>query len=52
MTYWFVKIDGKWSKPFTYYPVSKYANTKKEIEIYEVDLDQLGKKNLVWKSEN
>lgn len=50
MKYWFVKIDGKWSKPFNYYPASKYANTKKDVEIYEVDLDSLGKKNLVWRS--
>lgn len=51
MIYWFVKIDGRWEKPYTYYPVSKFSSTKKKVEIYEVDLDSLGKKNLVWKSE-
>ena len=28
----------------------KYNNTKKDVKIYEVDLDALPKKNLVWKS--
>lgn len=39
MTYWFVNVDGKWSKPFTYYPVAKYNSTKKDVKIYEVNLD-------------
>lgn len=51
MTYWFVKIEGKWSKPYTYYPGSKFNQTKKHVEIYEVNLENLGKRNLVWKSE-
>lgn len=29
MTYWFVNVDGKWSKPYTYYPVAKYNSTKR-----------------------
>ena len=29
MIYWFVNVDGKWSKPYTYYPVAKYNSTKK-----------------------
>ena len=33
-----------------YYPVAKFNNIKKEVKIYEVDLDALPKKNLVWKS--
>ena len=37
MIYWFVNVDGKWSKPFTYYPVAKYNSTKKDVKIYEVD---------------
>lgn len=49
MIYWFVNVDGEWSKPFTYYPVAKF-NNKKDVKIYEVDLDALPKKNLVWKS--
>jgi len=48
--YWFVKVNGEWSKPFTFYPVAKYNSAKKEVEIYEVDLDDLKKKNLVWKN--
>ena len=32
-----------------YYPVTKYNSTKKDVKIYEVDLDALPKKNLVWK---
>ena len=50
MIYWFVNVDEKWSKPFTYYPVAKYNSTKKDVKIYEVDLDALSKKNLVWNS--
>lgn len=50
MIYWFVNVDGKWSKPFTYYPVAKYNSTKKDVKIYEVNLDELPKKTLVWKS--
>lgn len=50
MIYQFVNVDGKWSKPYTYYPVAKYNSTKKDVKIYEVDLDALPKKNLVWKS--
>jgi hypothetical protein len=50
MTYWFVNVDGKWSKPFTYYPVAKFNSTKKDVKIYEVNLDELPKKTLVWKS--
>ena len=30
-------------------PVAKF-NNKKDVKIYEVDLDALPKKNLVWKS--
>lgn len=48
--YWFVKIDGRWSKPFTFYPVAKFQGSKKEVQIFEVDLDDLKKKNLVWRS--
>ena len=51
MTYWFVKIDGRWERPYTFYPVAKITGTKKNVEIYEVNLDELKKKNLVWKSE-
>lgn len=50
MIYWFVNVDGKWSKPYTYYPDAKNNSTKKDVKIYEVDLDALLKKNLVWKS--
>ena len=51
MKYWFVCIDGRWLKPFTYYPVAKFNATKKDVKIYELDLDtDLKKKNLVWKS--
>ena len=50
MIYWFVNVDGKWSKPYTYCPVAKYNSTKKDVKIYEVDLEALSKKNLVWKS--
>ena len=49
--YWFVNVDGEWSKPFTYYPAAKYNSIKKDVKIYEVDLDALPKKNLVWKSD-
>lgn len=50
MTYWFVNVDGKWSKPFTYYPVAKFNSIKKAVKIYEVNLDELPKKTLVWKA--
>ena len=51
MTYWFVNVDGKWQKPFTYYPVAKFNSIKKTVKIYEVNLDELPKKTLVWKSD-
>ena len=51
MIYWFVNIDGKWTKPYTYYPVALYNSTKKNVKIYEINLDELPKKNLVWKHE-
>ena len=50
MTYWFVNVDGKWQKPFTYYPVAKFNSIKKAVKIYEVNLDELPKKTLVWKA--
>lgn len=53
MTYWFVKVNGKWSRPYTYYPVSKYLYMNADVEIYEINLDtDLKKKQLVWKSKN
>lgn len=50
MTYWFVNVDGKWKKPYTYYPVAQFNSTKKAVKIYEVNLDELPKKTLVWKA--
>ena len=48
--YYFVKVDGVWQKPFSYYPVSKFNKSNKNVEIYEIDLDDLKKKDLVWKN--
>ena len=36
--YWFVKVNGKWSKPYTFYPVAKYNSAKKEVEITKLIL--------------
>lgn len=51
MIYWFVNVNGKWTKLYTYYPVALFNSTKKNVKIYEVNLDELPKKNLVWKHE-
>ena len=50
-TYFFVKVDGVWQKPVDHYPVARYHGIKdKDVEIYELNLDDLKQKNLVWKN--
>jgi hypothetical protein len=54
MILYFVKLPDRWhTKPFNDYKSAIEFATKKfttvYTEVYELNLDNLGKKNLVWK---